>query len=228
MNYILHIDTSGDTGSVFIAGDGSVLSMITNTDSRNHAAVLNEHINTVLADAGISLPELSAIAVCGGPGSYTGLRISLSTAKGLCYVLDKPLMLHNKLELMALEQYYKHLSEYDVYTAFLPARDKEYFICSYSNKKEVIIKPRHIVEEEIPVLFEGVEADVLVTCTAGTEMRRIIKDKSVRYETIKGIDNSIWAVYALQQYNLHSFVNLSTSEPFYLKQVHTHNPKISK
>lgn len=225
MDYILHIDTSGDTGSVFLTADGKVVSSIANTDSRNHSAVLNIHINTVLADAGVTLLDLSAIAVCGGPGSYTGLRISLSTAKGLCYVLEKPLMLHNKLALMALEQYYKHSSAYEVYTAILPARDKEFFICSYNNKQEVITEPRHILEAEIPGWIATLKGKMLVTSADIAGLEAIITHSDTSFTVFTSIDSDSWGRFSFDEYNHHGFVNLSTSEPFYLKQVYTHNSK---
>src|ERR1019366_2430074 len=105
MHYLLHIDTSTDTGAVAIGGDGNLLAYRANTETRNHATTINNMINDVLAEVKISLEDLSCIVVCAGPGSYTGLRIGLATAKGLCYALDKPLMLDNRLTLLAYQAY---------------------------------------------------------------------------------------------------------------------------
>lgn len=225
MAYILHIDTSADTGMVALAKDGTVCSCIINTDTRNHAAVLNLHIEQVLADEGILMNDLAAIAVCGGPGSYTGLRISLSTAKGLCYVLDRPLMMHNKLELMVIEQYYKHLSAYENYAAILPARDKEYFFCAYNNKLDVIHTPRHIFEEELTGVLTGLGGKLMISCPENVLPTHMAEQYAERCVNFDKIDVLTWVKYGFEQYNHHSFVNLSTAEPFYLKQVYTHNSK---
>ena len=92
MKYILHIDTSTDIGTIALSGDGRILSYLRTTETRNHAGVINNMIERVISDMKITLEQLSAISVCAGPGSYTGLRIGVATAKGLCYALNKPLI----------------------------------------------------------------------------------------------------------------------------------------
>src|SRR5882672_2766392 len=101
MEYLLHIDTSTDTGLLAIGCDGQLLAHSMIEESRNHAGTINNMINSLLADAHISFRQLSAVAVCAGPGSYPGLRIGLATAKVLCYALEKPLILDNKLTVLA-------------------------------------------------------------------------------------------------------------------------------
>src|ERR1035437_1453422 len=101
MQYLLHIDTSTDTGVVALNCDGVILAYKVNEEARNHASTINIMIEKLLAGVKISLSDLDGIVVCAGPGSYTGLRIGLATAKGLCYALNVPLILDNKLTLLA-------------------------------------------------------------------------------------------------------------------------------
>lgn len=224
MQYILHIDTSGTIGTIAIAGDGVLLQQRTNTDTRNQAASINLMIDEVLLAAGIALKDISAIAVCAGPGSYTGLRIGMATAKALCYVLDKPLYLDNKLTLLTYGQYHIHLSEYDVYASILVARDKEFFISSHDNKFDPVIAPAHVFEGDLAAL-DIWKKKVLVIGNIKESILNTLINNNLEIIGTDTIDLDSWAAYAFDQYKCNRNVNLSTAEPFYLKQVFTHNKK---
>lgn len=93
MALILAIETATRLCSVVLARDGAVIaSREEESDRHAHAELLNVFIEQVMGEAGCTLAQLNAVAVGIGPGSYTGLRIGLSAAKGLCYALDKPLI----------------------------------------------------------------------------------------------------------------------------------------
>lgn len=93
MTYILNIETATTNCSVSISKDGETLVIKEDYDKNySHAERLHVYINTVLQEANLSPTQLDAIAVSKGPGSYTGLRIGVSAAKGLCFALDKPLI----------------------------------------------------------------------------------------------------------------------------------------
>ena len=101
MSKILQIETGTKVCSVAVAIDGNVAAC-KQVDQRNiHAEVITLYIDELLNATGLKYTELDAIAVSCGPGSYTGLRIGISTAKGLCYALDKPLISVETLEAMA-------------------------------------------------------------------------------------------------------------------------------
>ena len=82
---ILHIETSTELCSVALSRGSSCLAVRENSEGRNHATMLTSFIDDLLKETNVSVKYLDAIAVSSGPGSYTGLRIGLSTAKGLCY-----------------------------------------------------------------------------------------------------------------------------------------------
>jgi tRNA threonylcarbamoyladenosine biosynthesis protein TsaB len=93
MTLILHLETSTKACSVALSRDGSIVALKESlSDEFSHSENLTVFIQTVIKEAGIELKDLSAISVASGPGSYTGLRIGVSTAKGLCYSLGKPLI----------------------------------------------------------------------------------------------------------------------------------------
>lgn len=99
--YILCIETSTEVCTVALACNEQLLSMRENADGQSHAKNLMPYIDEVLKEAGISASQLNAVAVGMGPGSYTGLRIGASTAKGLCYALQIPLIALPTLRIIA-------------------------------------------------------------------------------------------------------------------------------
>jgi tRNA threonylcarbamoyladenosine biosynthesis protein TsaB len=224
MAYILHIDTSAESGFVAIAFKGEIVASKESNDTRNHASILNNDINEVIAEIGISLEQVSAIAVCGGPGSYTGLRIALATSKAICYALDKPLMMHNKLLLLILDNYYTHLSAYDIYASILPARDNEYFISTHDNKLNAVLEPKHIFANELSMTFNEMNGKILTTGNIDVYIEQSLSGKT-EIISKKAIDKDAWCQYSFAQYNRNDFVDLSSAEPYYLKQVYTHKQK---
>jgi tRNA threonylcarbamoyladenosine biosynthesis protein TsaB len=108
VTWILNLETATVVCSVALARSGEVIvSRETNTE-KAHAAQLTGFIDSCREEAGIDFSQLDAVAVSIGPGSYTGLRIGLATAKGLCFALDKPLIAVNTLEGMAAGWFLKN------------------------------------------------------------------------------------------------------------------------
>lgn len=97
---ILSIETSTEVCSIAIHHEGKLIAEDTSFESYSHAERLTPMIEALLKSTAINKKELSAIAVSAGPGSYTGLRIGVSTAKGLCYALNLPLITINTIESM--------------------------------------------------------------------------------------------------------------------------------
>lgn len=101
MNTILQIETATTACSVALAVNGNVVAAKAINQRNIHAEVITLYIDELLKEVGVEYAMLDAIAVSAGPGSYTGLRIGISTAKGLCFALDKPLIAIETLEAMA-------------------------------------------------------------------------------------------------------------------------------
>lgn len=220
MHYLLHIDTSTDTGTVAISADGKLVSSRTNAETRNHAATINIMINEALADAHINMQQLSAVVVCAGPGSYTGLRIGMATAKGLCYALNIPLLLDNRLTLLSYDACEK-FPDAGQYISILLAREKEYFVATYSGTDKCTFGPQHIIEEELNTLPQPAGKCVLITNVPDISMTLVINDLQIITDT--NVNYELWAKMAYEHYKCNDIVNLATAEPFYLKQVFTHN-----
>ena len=101
MAIILHIDTATEFASVCLSDKLNILAFEANIEQKNHASFLQPAIKKIMQEMNISLIDIDAISVTNGPGSYTGLRVGLASAKGLCFALNKPLILLNTLEVMA-------------------------------------------------------------------------------------------------------------------------------
>jgi len=138
-NLILQLDTSTAICSVALSENGQTLAVIDLDEPNAHAAKLTILIEEILKQTGRSMRELNAVAVSMGPGSYTGLRIGVSTAKGLCYGLDIPLIAINTLEALFLgfkDQF--GLIEHEAYLPMLDARRMEVYTAVYNHEAALV------------------------------------------------------------------------------------------
>lgn len=219
MKHILHIDTSTDTAVVAISGDGQMLKSATNQEARNHASTINSMVEQVLQELQLSLNSLSAISVVGGPGSYTGLRIGLATAKGFCYALDIPLLQHNKLEILAYQEM-EH-TNHTVCGAMIAARPDEYFFGLY-DKEHILVEPEHVMADKLFNTLYNYNIQLRIVGIFNEEKFKNCKFSNVEFNENQEINLDFWLKYTFKKYNSNNFVNLSSAEPFYLKQVYTH------
>ncbi len=221
VQYLLHIDTSADNAIVALNCNGIIQYTKLNNEVRNHAGSINLLIESLIAEANISFTDLSGIAVCGGPGSYTGLRIGLSTAKGLCYALDKPMIIDNKLALLSYQSFKKYGDKFEQYITLITARTKEFFIAVYDNEFNCTVEPQHITEDQL-IQITNTTKTTFLTTDSEISLDEIQSLKIIQIEKNLNIDSDQWAIYAFNRFVCHDIEILSTSEPFYLKQVYTH------
>src|ERR1700751_4291526 len=102
MGLILSIDTGTEEAGICLARNEHTLGLLRNNEQKDHAAWLHVAIKQLMENTGIGLQDLNAVACSAGPGSYTGLRVGMAAAKGLCYTLKIPLITENSLKIMAL------------------------------------------------------------------------------------------------------------------------------
>ena len=101
MPLLLSIDTATGNASVCLSKGKQILFLEKSGEQKNHASFIQPAIKKIMQNADMALQQVDAIAVTEGPGSYTGLRVGLASAKGLCFALNKPLICVNTLEVMA-------------------------------------------------------------------------------------------------------------------------------
>lgn len=140
MSLILGIETATTICSVALSKDGQQIAIKEEGGSYSHAEKLTPFIEAVLQEANMSLKEIDAIAVSKGPGSYTGLRIGTSTAKGLCYALNIPLISVSTLQAMAkkVSESLNNPSKNTLLCPMIDARRMEVYTALYNTQNEVV------------------------------------------------------------------------------------------
>ena len=224
MNYILHIDTTTKKCSVALAQDGEL--MIQKellSEEFSHSEQLHPFIEEVLKESGLKSSSLSAIAISKGPGSYTGLRIGVSAAKGLCFALDLPLIALNTLEIMV--QPYE-VSPYSFIIPMLDARRMEVYTAIFDETK------KWIQETMAEVLTKNT-----FTSIVNEQSCLIIGDGAIKFKTLHPNINASYTseihypvakdmiTLAWKKFNAKEFEDLAYFEPFYLKDFQTTPPK---
>ena len=220
MNYILHIDTTTKKCSVALAQDGEL--MIQKellSEEFSHSEQLHPFIEEVLKESGLKSSSLSAIAISKGPGSYTGLRIGVAAAKGLCFALDLPLIALNTLEIMV--QPYE-VSPYSFIIPMLDARRMEVYTAIFDETK------KWIQETMAEVLTENT-----FTSIVNEQSCLIIGDGAIKFKTLHPKINASYTneihypvakdmiTLAWKKFNAKEFEDLAYFEPFYLKDFYT-------
>lgn len=225
MATILNIDTSTDVCSVALTCDGEVLEHREEYEGQNHAKVLSAFIKDMFDYATPRGIKLDAVAVTIGPGSYTGLRIGLSQAKGLCFGLDVPLIGISTLELLSVTILFKEFWDDNVlFVPMIDARRKEVFTGVYDNGLNKIMQPQPLILEEDS--FVQFNSNQLVFVGNGSDKAAdIIKHPNAHF--IKGIRPEAVHMMALSEraFRNNYFIDIAYSTPEYLKEFQATTPK---
>ncbi len=225
MALILSIDTSTTVSSVALHQDDKLLVLSELMMGKSHSGMLTTLIDNVVKYAGFTLADLDAIAIAKGPGSYTGLRIGASTAKGLCFALDKPLIAINTLEAMVV-QVSNYFSEKQLLCPMIDARRMEvYSLISDTNSLIIRGTMAEIIDEnsfaeilaEKPIVFFG---DGAAKCKTKLSHENAIFPNINIEPSAKTV-----GILASKAYTNQAFENIVTFEPFYLKDFVGTQPK---
>ena len=217
MSLILSIDTSTKVCSVALHKDSRLLAINELYTEKSHSGMLTILCETVVKHAGFSLYDVDAFAVAKGPGSYTGLRIGVSTAKGFCFALDKPLLAINTLEAMAFQVKYFYDKSHLV-CPMIDARRMEVYCQVLDNEMNVISETEaKIIDEESfsallsrkKIVFMG---DGSAKCQEKITHQNAIFPKIEITPSAKTV-----GILATNLYEKSLFENVVTFEPFYLK-----------
>lgn len=224
MSLILHIETATQICSVALAEDGNIVAIRESDEPNRHAASVAVFIDQVITEAGIGFDRISAVAVSQGPGSYTGLRLGVSAAKGLCYALEIPLLAVDSLLSMAagmilhLKGLPGGLESDPLFCPMIDARRMEVYRAVYDQHLELVdgIKAEIITMDSFkeipsgrPLWFFGDGAAKCEIILSHLPTARFDLDfkPSARYMT--GL--------ALELFRQGRFVDTAYFEPYYLK-----------
>lgn len=222
MSYILNIETATTNCSVSLSKEGETF--ILKEDYGNgysHAERLHVYIEDVLEEANLSLKDIDAIAISKGPGSYTGLRIGVSTAKGLCFAADKPLISISTLEALS----YQVKAEDGIIVPMLDARRMEVYSAVFdANHKQI----RDVQAE---VLDETSFADYLANGKVYFIGNGVEKTKTlINHPNAVFIEGKLpsaneMSVLAFDKYKKDDIEDVAYFEPYYLKDFIAIKPK---
>lgn len=226
MPVILNIETSTNVCSVALSAEGMVLCHFEDFEGRNHAALLSGYIKRCLDWARDHEMDVEAVAVSMGPGSYTGLRIGLSEAKGLAFALDVPLIGVDTLQLMATGVMFSRDIDPDTLLApMIDARRMEVYTAVYDMALSPVVEPRpHILDEDsYSRLLDGHQ--VLFFGNGSDKARKVItSSNAVFILDVVPLATDMIAL-AERDHMQRRFIDLAYSTPNYLKEFQATKPK---
>jgi tRNA threonylcarbamoyladenosine biosynthesis protein TsaB len=217
---LLHIDTAVTGASICLSEGADVIAFSANPDQRDSAAWLQAAIRDLFSEQGRSLQELAAVSVSAGPGSYTGLRVGMASAKGLCYALGAPLISIPTLKMMAAAA---APEAEGILCPMIDARRAEVFTAAYTKELEELV-PAHsrILDGDSfsellaqgPVTFFGNGSD---------KFRAMTTNSAARFADIAA-DARHLAALATAAFEQGHFADLAYEVPFYGKEFYTPVP----
>jgi len=231
MALLLCIDTATSVCSVGISSDGDIISIRESDQKNAHSSLIIPFIEEVCSDAGIEIKNIDAVAVSKGPGSYTGLRIGVSTAKGLCFAMDKPLVAISTLRSMAKGMSLKIIDKESripvLFCPMIDARRMEVYAGIYDRDINEIRKIQaEIIDDNSYQNF--LEKYFFVYGGDGAEKCKPFLEKHKNAYFLDDFHPSVtyMAPIVEQRFNEKLFVDLAYFEPFYLKDFIAGIPKV--
>lgn len=237
---ILCIETSTAVCSVALVDNGNVIALKESLDGQNHAEKITIFIDELMKEAGVAYKDLDAVAVSMGPGSYTGLRIGVSTAKGFCYALDKPLIAVDTLAAMAHGCISSQLSAIShqpitnsqqtlstVLCPMIDARRMEVYSAFFNEKLERISDTEALIIDENSFM-EMKRNNHLYLFGDGADKLASLFENDDNVTVIEKFHCSAAYMSALAEeaYKNKDFVDVAYFEPFYLKNFVPGIPKV--
>jgi tRNA threonylcarbamoyladenosine biosynthesis protein TsaB len=214
MKLILNIDTALDHASVCLSIEDTVVNMVANKNQKDHAAWLHEAIKGLLNESGYTIKDLNAVAVSIGPGSYTGLRVGLSSAKGICYAQQIPLIAVDTLEMMAFAA---KDEETDLICPVIDARRMEVFTAVYDKTLKSVIPPAAMIVDQNSFSSLLDTNRIFFFGNGSEKMRTLISNKNAVWGDVWG-NSSHLAQLSFKKFLQKEFADLAYSEPLYTKE----------
>lgn len=232
MALLLHIETSTAVCSVALGKDGDLLALKETKEGMKHATHLTVFIENVLKENNFTPADLDGVVISMGPGSYTGLRIGVSTAKGICYGANLPLIAINTLQAMAkplldntdvLAQLNNPEKAY--YCPMIDARRMEVYTAFFNNKNELIGEISADIIDENSYSNELSKREIVFFGDGSSKCKEVIKSKNGIF--LDNITPSAIGMIELAEMKFQNqeFEDVAYFEPFYLKDFVATTPK---
>jgi tRNA threonylcarbamoyladenosine biosynthesis protein TsaB len=228
MSYILNIDTATDICSIAISQAGKMLSLVEEANN-NHASRITLMIEEALSEAKINIKDLGAVAMSNGPGSYTSLRVGTSTAKGICYALDIPLIAVDTLTSLAYAAFKEMEVENALYCPMIDARRMEVYMILFENEGSLlkIIEPLNnvIIDENAFQNYFEEGKKIILTGNGAAKCMEVINSVNILH-----VDKSCSAQNLIplstEAFLKGEFEDVAYHTPQYLKSPNITTPKV--
>ena len=229
---ILCLETSTAVCSVSLVDNGNVIALRESLDGQNHAEKITVFIDEVMKEAGVAYKDLDAVATSMGPGSYTGLRIGVSAAKGLCYAMEKPLIAIDTLAAMANGFVSNQLSAFSsqlstILCPMIDARRMEVYTAFFNEKLENISDTEALIVDENSFM-ELKQNNHLYLFGDGADKLADLFENEDNITVVEKFHCSAayMAKLADEAFKNKQFVDVAYFEPFYLKNFVPGMPKV--
>lgn len=228
MPLILNIDTASEKASMCIAQNDVSIALLESTEQKNHAAWMHPAIERLLHQARCTLRDLEAVAVTAGPGSYTGLRVGMAAAKGLCFALNIPLIIENTLRVMALAMRQAVNDRIDkqhiLFCPMIDARRMEVFTALFNSDLQEVVKSSAL-ELDSGTFSDYI--DNLEICFSGNGSKKF--QPLVTHFHAQFLQTDYSAAHLAQlsskKFFMQDFADVIYAEPLYLKEFYTPTKK---
>ena len=231
MPLILGLETATSICSVALVKDGILLAIRETEGAKEHSAALTGFIAEVFAEAGLKYNQLDAVAVSMGPGSYTGLRIGVSSAKGLCYALDKPLIAVDTLKSLAwralLECKLQNIdTENILFCPMLDARRMEVFTAIFDRNLQ-FVEPVNALVVTADAFVAYADKQIIYFGDGALKCRDLFEGKpNLTYFDNISLSGEAVCMLAEMEFAKNNFADLAYCEPFYLKDFIAGKPRV--
>ncbi len=221
MSLILNIDTATGIAYISLSKSGVILDSVINTDQKEHGSFLQPAIEKLLKINSIAIKSVDAIAISTGPGSYTGLRVGMASAKGICFALQKPLISISSLEIIACAAILENSDNNDLSNLLICpmiyARRMEVFTALYTQNLEIILEPQAMIIDSNSFENHFLMNKILFVGNGAKKWEPICKNENALFTDNP---NNLLAMNRLsfKKYGNKDFSNLAYSEPSYLKE----------
>jgi len=229
MSYILHLETATKVCSVAIAENGKLVSIIESAIANSHSSLITVYADEVLQTAKIGFKEISAVCVSMGPGSYTGLRIGASTAKGFCYALNIPLIAVNTLHSMANFYFMAHVKKISKDVLLCPmidARRMEVFTAFFDEELKFVRETKADIVDENSYSDFLASKKIIFFGDGSQKCKQVLsKQKNAIFDDTYSISSKGLISLAWEKFQKKQFEDIAYFEPFYLKDFIATIPK---
>ena len=229
---ILCIETSTAVCSVALVENGNVIALRESIDGQNHAEKITIFIDEIMKETNVVYKDLDAIAVSMGPGSYTGLRIGVSTAKGFCYALEKPLIAVDTLAAMAYGFISSQLSAISykptaILCPMIDARRMEVYTAFFNEKLERTSETEALVIDENSFMELKQNNHLYLFGDGADKLATLFEnDKNITVVEKFHCSAAYMSTLAEEAFKNKDFVDVAYFEPFYLKNFVPGIPKV--